>query len=416
MRGAENSPAPADGQRRGGALELVRRVWYAGAAMRLLVVSDTPFLPPTAGNRQRISELLAFLADAGIELGMLMIPAVDRPEWDEEAMRRRLARFEVAEPPASARLLARLRALVPGARPPESGAPVALDAWCPRWFRARARRLAREWRPDAVMAEYVYLSACLDGLGRRVLRLLDTHDLMHRRGEVYASAGVAPQWFHTTAAEERRGLARADVVLAIDEGEARVLRDMVPRTEVLTVGHGCAVEPLPPEAARPDRLLFVASYNDLNVRGLLWFLDAAWPALRAARPGVELHVCGSIAAKLPPMPSGIFVRGVVPSLRDEYAAARVALDPVAWGTGQPIKVVEAVAHGRPVVSRRPAPAGLEAGVVVGEDAAAFAAGVLALLGDRARWADAARAAARAATAHVSREAAFGPLLARLRAG
>lgn len=396
----------------------MRRVWYAGAAMRLLVLSDTPFLPPTAGNRRRIAELLTFLGDSGIELGMLMLPAVDRAEWDEGAMRQRLARFEVAEPPLLARALARLwtRARRAGARPGQNDAPIPLDAWCPRWFRARVRRLARSWKPDAVMAEYVYLSACLDGLDRRVLRLLDTHDLMHRRGAAYAAAGVAPQWFHTSAAEERRGLARADVVLAIHEEEARVLRDMVPATEVLTVGHGCIVEPLPPEAARPGRLLVVASYNDLNVRGLLWFLQAVWPALRAARPGVELHVCGSIAAKLPPMPSGIFVRGVVPSLRDEYAQARVAIDPVPWGTGQPIKVVEALAHGRPVVSRRAAPEGLEEGVLVAEDAAAFAAAVLGLLDDRGRWADVARAAARAASARVSREVAFGPLLARLRAG
>ena len=58
---------------------------------------------------------------------------------------------------------------------------------------------------------------------------------MHRRRETYAAADVPLQWFHTTRAEETRGLARADLVLAISADDARVLREMVPGTEVLTV-------------------------------------------------------------------------------------------------------------------------------------------------------------------------------------
>ena len=386
--------------------------------MRVLVLSDTPFLPPTAGNRQRVHEMLGFLGRAGVELGLLMLPAVDRAEWDEKGMAVRLARFEVAEPPPAARVLRRLAAI--GRR--LGGAPPGLldvDAWCPRWFRARARRLVREWAPDVVITEYVYLSACLEGLdggNRRPLRVIDTHDVMHRREAVYAGADVAPQWFRTSAAEEGRGLARADLLLAIQDEEAAVLHALAPGVEILTVPHACAAEPTPATGAERTRILFVASYNDLNLAGLRWFLASVWPALRAAEPALALHVCGTIAAKLPAMPAGVVVRGVLPSLRDEYAAARVVIDPVSSGTGLPIKVVEALAHGRPVVARRQMPPEVDGGVLVAGDAAGFAAAVRGMLGDEAEWARVREAALRCARARFSHEAAFGPLLTRLRAG
>lgn len=382
--------------------------------MRVLVLSDTAFLPATAGNRRRIDAMIGFLTGAGVEVGMLMLPAADRHEWDEGGMRGRLARFEVAERPIATKVLGRLRAAMRSPAP--SAAAIDVDAWCPPWFRARARAVADEWAADAVIAEYVYLSACLEPLGERVLRVIDTHDVMHRRASVYAGVGLAPQWFHTTPDEERRGLARADVVLAMHDEEAAVLRSLVPGTEVLTVGHGAAAEPLPPAAACPGRLLFVGSYNDLNVRGLRWFLDEAWPALRAAVPDAELHVCGSIAEKVPSAPAGVTMRGVVPSLRDEYAEARVVIDPVAWGTGQPIKVVEALAHGRPVVSRRAAPRGFEEAAVVGAEPGPFVDAVRALLTDDGRWSALARAAVRASAAESAPDVVFAPLLRRLRSG
>jgi len=382
--------------------------------MRVLVISNTPFLPPTAGNRARIGRMLAYLAAHGAEVAMLMLPDVDRHTWDEPGMRAALASFAVAEPPLAARVRQRFLG-----RRVDAARPVGVDDWCPAWFRRRAAHFARAWRPDVVLAEYVFLSACLAAVRRvapRALFVIDTHDVMHRRGDVYATAGLAPRWFHTTRDEERRGLARADVLLAMADGEAAVLRELVPDCAVLVVPHAAEVRPVPLTATAGARLLFVASYNDLNVRGLLWFVERVWPALSAARPGVALHVCGTIAQKLPALPSGIVVRGVVPSLAEEYGEARVVIDPVAWGTGQPIKVVEALAHGRPVVSRRPPPPGLGDALLVGEDEAAFGAAALALLTNDVRWRAMAEAAARAAARSLAPEVVFGPFLSRLRAG
>ena len=387
--------------------------------MRLLVISNTPFLPPTAGNRTRLNNLLAHLGASGVELGMLMLPEVDLPEWDIQGMRARLAYFEVAAPPErtlARRALHRLGRLVK--RDDRGVRPLGIDDWCPAWFRTRTARLVAEWRPDVMLVEYVFLSACLEGLPAPCLRIIDTHDLMHRRRAVYDAAGVPLQWFHTTRDEERRGLERADLVLAIQEEESAELRAMLPGRRVLTVPPGQAVVSQPLDAAVPGRVLLVASYNDLNVRGLRWFLAEVWPGLRRTRPDATLVVCGSIRDKLGDAPPGVELRGVVPTLAGEYARARVVINPVPAATGIQLKVADALCHGRPVVSTRAGVGGLGdaegAGIVAVDGAVELAAAVDRLLGDEAYWTQTAQAAAVYAARHLAPEAAFGPLLAELR--
>jgi glycosyltransferase involved in cell wall biosynthesis len=383
--------------------------------MRVLVISNTPFLPPTAGNRARIGRMLAYLGAHGVEVAMLMLPDVDRHTWDEPGMRAALASFAVAEPPLAARVRRRLLG-----RRVDAARPLGVDDWCPAWFRRRAAHLARAWRPDVVVAEYVFLSACLAAVRRvapRALFVIDTHDVMHRRGDVYAAAGLAPRWFHTTRDEERRGLARADVILAMEDGEAALLRELVPDRAVLVVPHAAEVRPVPLAAAAGARLLLVASYNDLNARGLRWLLDEVWPGVRHDVPAAELVVCGTIAEKVRDVPAGVTMRGVVPSLEDEYRRARLVVNPVPATTGIQVKTVEALCHGRPVVATPAGAAGLtEAqGVVVADDAAEFREAVVRLLRDDELCVRRADAAAAHAAERFAPDAAFAPLLACVRA-
>jgi glycosyltransferase involved in cell wall biosynthesis len=380
--------------------------------MRVLVVSNTPFAPADAGNRVRIAEMLRYLAAQGAELGVLLLADWDTDRWDLAGMRSDAAWVEVARPS----LLARARRrFAPRAAP---GADLDVDAWCPSWFRERVRAAAEAWRPDVVLAEYVFLSACLEGLPASCLRVIDTHDVMHRRRAAYDAAGVAPSWFLTTRAEERRGLVRADLVLAMHDADAACLRELAPGCEILTVGHGCHgggpsdIEPV------AGRVLFAGSFNDLNVAGLRWFLAEVWPRVRA-QAEAELHVCGTVAEKLGEPPPGVVVRGTVPALAPEIGAACVVVDPLRAGTGLQIKLADALAHGRPVVATPAAaagfPAGEEHGVVVAGDATAFADAVVALLVDWDRWRRVAAGAADAAQ-RFEPEAAFGPLWRRLARG
>jgi glycosyltransferase involved in cell wall biosynthesis len=114
------------------------------------------------------------------------------------------------------------------------------------------------------------------------------------------------------------------------------------------------------------------------------------------------------------VPAGVSVRGVLPSLADEYARARIVLDPVRGATGIQVKTVDALCHGRPVVATR-AGGGLAegTGVTVAETADDFRTALVRLLRDDALWRRRAAEAGDHARREFSPDAAFAPLVDRL---
>jgi len=111
-----------------------------------------------------------------------------------------------------------------------------------------------------------------------------------------------------------------------------------------------------------DKLIFVGnlSYGP-NVDGLTWFVRDVWPPLRATRPEARLVVAGSrpdrSLRRLCQAP-GITVLGDPPSLTSLYREAGAAIVPLRTGSGSRIKILEAGAHGVPVVSTHEGAAGL----------------------------------------------------------
>jgi glycosyltransferase involved in cell wall biosynthesis len=103
---------------------------------------------------------------------------------------------------------------------------------------------------------------------------------------------------------------------------------------------------------------------------------------------VRLVVVGRGLEHPPPDPR-IEARGYVDSIRAAYATADVVVVPLLQGGGSPLKFVEALAYGLPVVATDHAGRLLE-DAVAGEhflsasDPAGFAAAISLLLQDRAR--------------------------------
>src|SRR3712207_2539976 len=150
----------------------------------------------------------------------------------------------------------------------------ALDDWCPPFLADQVARLHRRGRHDAVLVHYVWMSRVLEGV-EGALRVLDTHDLFGDRHLAAREQGLDPSWFFTTREEEARGLARADLVLAIQEAEAAALRERS-AAPVLTFGHMPPLRFLVADDAAPPRAAFgyLGSANPWNVASVR-ALDAA---------------------------------------------------------------------------------------------------------------------------------------------
>ncbi|MBY0276528.1 glycosyltransferase [Candidatus Binatia bacterium] len=383
----------------------------------MLLVSDTPFRPTDAGNRARIAGMIEHLRARGWRVSVVLRADRDLYDADLRAMRRAVERLTLALPDGGW-VVPRWRPTVRFARHRRQSPPPARsgdEEWCPEWLLRTVATEAARWRPDATLAEYVYLAPVLDAAllpdGTRPLGLIDTHDVMSQRHAAYRQAGVPLQWFHASAEDERRALARADHVLAIHDGDAAALARLVTREKIVVVPHGRSLVAPPPAPCSDLRLVAIASRNDLNVAGLRWFFNEVWPRILRVVPAAELVVCGTACAKLT-APAGVVLRGYVADLASELRRARATICPLGGGTGLKIKIVDSLAHGVPVVTTLAGATGFatgeQHGIVVASNAGEFAAAAVRLLCD----ADALAAATRGAVtqaASFSSSAAFAPL-------
>ena len=187
---------------------------------------------------------------------------------------------------------------------------------------------------------------------------------------------------------QRGDLAEADryrVLVAGLAGEADLLVAAGPSEGCLVVPNSIAI----PERTRPvpagdSRVVMIANFGyEPNAEGARWLLDEVVPLLRSTVPDIALDLVGPGSERF----AG-YGLGVVEDLGPIYGAASVAVAPVHSGSGTRTKILEAWAHGVPVVSTTTGVAGLGAtdgvDVVVADDAEEFAAGVLSLVVDEER--------------------------------
>ena len=219
---------------------------------------------------------------------------------------------------------------------------------CSHSLLERVRRVVAYYQPKIMVAEYIGMSPCLNAAAPNTVKIIDTHDVFSARaGKVVAHGIVDP--FACDETQERRCLLRANVIMAIQQDEATLLKRMAPEREVITVelDPDIAAEPLP---GKGKGLLIVASNNPSNVHGVEGFLSIAWPVIRARHPDATLRIAGRVCDKLARGGAGVEMLDWVEDVRREYEAACVVINPVVAGTGLKIKSIEALARGKCLVS------------------------------------------------------------------
>jgi polysaccharide biosynthesis protein PslH len=152
--------------------------------------------------------------------------------------------------------------------------------------------------------------------------------------------------------EERAVWNSVDLVLAVSEHDAETMRRQTLVDVELCPNGTDPVEPtplVPPDPDEPVRLLFVGSGSYAPYeRGLAWFGREVMPEVRRRRR-VEFDVIGRPPRRAPTAPE-ISHRGRVEDLGPWYAGADAVVVPVFEGSGTRLKLVEAAAHGRPIVT------------------------------------------------------------------
>src|SRR5206468_2859821 len=146
-------------------------------------------------------------------------------------------------------------------------------------------------------------------------------------------------------------------VLVTSEREASLLKSLLPNTMLAVVPNGVDTEAFQQPNQQPeipDRIIYTGAMDSYpNVDAVLYFARECWPRIQSKVTTATWQIVGrnpppvvQDLAKLP----GISVVGSVPDVKPYLAAATVAIAPLLIGSGTRLKILEAFAMGKAVVS------------------------------------------------------------------
>ena len=265
-------------------------------------------------------------------------------------------------------------------------------------LRATIDRLLGEERYDLMVCDFLQPSLNVLGL-RRCPRLLFQHNvesvIVRRHYETATHPLVRLFWrqqWQKMARYEREACREFDGVVTVSEVDRRILEREFGARRVWAIPTGVDTEHFRPsrDPVEENTLIFTGAMDWLpNEDAILYFATEILEPLRALVPGVRLTVVGRnpsrrLVDRLASRPE-IQVIGRVEDVRPHVARHAVFVIPLRVGGGTRIKVFEAMAMGKAVVSTRIGVEGLPVRdgehVVLADRPADFAAATARLLKD-----------------------------------
>ena len=251
-------------------------------------------------------------------------------------------------------------------------------------------------RFDVVQIEFSQMAYY--SLPTDVIRILDEHNVEHALLEQISQRERTPLRRLYAAVQSRKfrrdeleACRRMDAILTTSELDRAALAPHVGKTPIRVVPNGVDTTYFAPGGTeQPASLVFVGAMNYLpNADGAVRFCEEILPRVRTAVPEVTFAIVG----REPPAwlvqrsHDGVSVTGTVPDVRPWMQQAAVFVVPLGIGSGTRLKILEALACGRAVVSTSLGCQGLEVthgdDILIADTPAAFAETVVRCLRDPA---------------------------------
>jgi glycosyltransferase involved in cell wall biosynthesis len=297
-------------------------------------------------------------------------------------------------------------------------------AYAPLLYRSRAlsRALiaaASGERPAWIVAHSYHVGPLAGSAGGPAW--IDFHNL---DSQIWARVGQTAssrwqRWFASLQAPRVEAVeaalaSSARGVSCVSSKDARALEALSPGVRPVVAPNGVDLTryAFRREPASGKSLFFVGDLSwPPNAEAIRWFRREIWPRVRREHPDAVAEVLGreppaDLADDTDP---SFRLFGEGNDTRPHWAKAAVAVVPLRAGGGTRLKILEAAACGVPVVSTSIGAEGLEferdSEILLADDAAGFAAGIVGLLGNGERCAQ----IARAARARVERHYDWDPI-------
>jgi sugar transferase (PEP-CTERM/EpsH1 system associated) len=271
-----------------------------------------------------------------------------------------------------------------------------------RYYRAEisqeVRRLAQSENYDVMVCDFLHPARVIPW-DVSCPKILFTHNIEAAIYRRHYETATNPMWkiaawreYRLTSLIEQRYLEQADHVLTVSDADRESFSRHIDSDKITTVPTGVDVEYFQPasEASHPDTLVFTGSMDWLpNEDAMLYFSKDILPRIRSQVPDVSALIVGRRPSpKLQALVASdrkIHITGEVADVRPYVRQGTVFIVPLRIGGGTRLKIFEAMAMAKAVVSTSIGAEGLPvkdgANILIADSPEGFAQGVARLLQD-----------------------------------
>jgi glycosyltransferase involved in cell wall biosynthesis len=361
--------------------------------MRILWVKGGKLLPVDTGGKIRSYNILRHLARA-YPVTLLSYYGGERDVGYEAEITRQLPGAQTIHTAAPEATLAQSFDYL--LRLP-SRAPYAVTKFTHLKVRQRLRQWLSEDRFDVAVCDF--LSASLNFPEKlplpTVLFQHNVETVLWRRLAKTETSPVRRLSYHIEAAKmaryEQAALANFHHVIAVSNHDRDQMRAFAPKSPITVVPTGVDTEQyavVPAASANPPIVVFTGSMDwEPNIDAVEYFCRDIWPAILASFPDARFQIVGrNPHGRVRRLASAsVEVTGTVPSVANYLRDATVVIVPLRIGGGTRLKIFEAMAMGKAMVSTSIGAEGLDVlhgrDLVLADDPDSFAKAILDLLRD-----------------------------------
>jgi len=279
--------------------------------------------------------------------------------------------------------------------------PYNITKYCRPEVRRELRALLQRENHDVIVCDFLVAAGVIPW-DSPTPKVIFTHNVEAAIWWRHYEVATNPIWkviswqeWRKMEAAERRYLRLADHVLTVSATDRESFASFLDPAKLTVISTGVDVDYfqpiLVPEIA--DSLVFTGSMDWLpNEDGILYFLDAIFPLIKQQCPKVSLEVVGRSPSRklqaLAEREKSMRLTGWVEDIRPFVARGQVCIVPLRIGGGTRLKIFEAMAMGKAVVSTSVGAEGLPVqhgeNILLADTPDDFACSVISLLRDSDR--------------------------------
>lgn len=332
---------------------------------RILILTNRIPYPLNDGGNMAMHAMIEGYHNAGWQVYLLSMNT-SRHRIDKETLGKiykDIYRFETVAVNNDVKPISTLKNFLFSTRPNHA------DRFDDAGFTAKIIEINASFKPDVVQVESVFLTGYIRLVtnATTVLRLHNVEYQVWQRLATTATNPVKKYYLNNLAARikkyEEWAWQQYDRLLPITNVDATVVSHYLPQAKMLTVPFGIDTAGIDEQQTGKWNAYHIGAMDWLpNEEAINWFLAEVWPQAYAAHPGLEFHYAGR---NMPEYFSRLNINGAVCAGEVADANAfiadkRILIVPLRSGGGIRVKILEAMAAGKLVVSTAVGMQGIDA--------------------------------------------------------